>query len=248
MDTNQFMIYNDLLYTLYSAETETDVYRELLSYLKMLIPSSYASLLTSDPESEGLSFRGVYCDPVSFTEAEQKYVELYQQDQVKWMMMSKESVVLKESDLLSTDKRLHSAIYQSCYLPYHIFDTMQMSIVHDRRFLGVVTLFHTKKDPAFTEADISLLKALGRHLNLIFARHLQKEPESSVRSGLKKIPDNVHLTRRETEILGLVYQALSNQEICEQLHITEHTLQKHLQNIYRKLHVSSRVELFQFCL
>ena len=33
--------------------------------------------------------------------------------------------------------------------------------------------------------------------------------------------------------------------IREQLHITDNTLQKHMQNIYRKLHISSRLELFR---
>lgn len=220
--------------------------QDLLSYLRLLIPCSYASILTSDPNIDAPNFTGIYCDPASFEEAEKKYVSLYQQDQTQWMFHSKSAVVLKESDLLPNERRLQSAIYQHCYQSYNIYDSLQMTIVYERKFLGVITLFHTKKDSPFTEEDISLLRSLGRHLNLIYGKFLPNVSSVSLGIGTKKISKDMHLTRRETEILQLVYQTKGNSEICELLHITEHTLQKHLQNIYRKLNISSRLELFQF--
>ena len=53
------------------------------------------------------------------------------------------------------------------------------------------------------------------------------------------------LTRREEEILGLIFQDLKNEEIARQIGITRNTLHKHLQNIYRKCGVSSRWELMK---
>jgi DNA-binding NarL/FixJ family response regulator len=48
------------------------------------------------------------------------------------------------------------------------------------------------------------------------------------------------LTAREREILGLVGQGLSNQEIADQLVIAENTVKVHLRNILDKLQVHSR--------
>jgi DNA-binding NarL/FixJ family response regulator len=48
------------------------------------------------------------------------------------------------------------------------------------------------------------------------------------------------LTTREREILGLVGQGLSNQEIAERLIIAENTVKVHLRNILEKLQVHSR--------
>jgi two-component system NarL family response regulator len=48
------------------------------------------------------------------------------------------------------------------------------------------------------------------------------------------------LTPREREILGLVGQGLSNQEIADQLVIAENTVKVHLRNILDKLQVHSR--------
>jgi DNA-binding NarL/FixJ family response regulator len=48
------------------------------------------------------------------------------------------------------------------------------------------------------------------------------------------------LTEREREILGLVAQGLSNQEIAEQLVIGLGTVKNHVHNIFEKLHVNNR--------
>ncbi|WP_320068537.1 response regulator transcription factor [Micromonospora sp. RTGN7] len=48
------------------------------------------------------------------------------------------------------------------------------------------------------------------------------------------------LTRRETEVLALVADGLSNQAIGTQLHLTEGTVKSHLAHIYTKLGVDSR--------
>ncbi|MDI3385182.1 response regulator transcription factor [Streptomyces sp. B-S-A8] len=48
------------------------------------------------------------------------------------------------------------------------------------------------------------------------------------------------LTRRETEVLSLVAEGLSNQAIGSRLHLTEGTVKSHLARIYAKLDVDSR--------
>lgn len=48
------------------------------------------------------------------------------------------------------------------------------------------------------------------------------------------------LTRRETEVLTLVADGLSNQAIGQRLHLTEGTVKSHLAHIYSKLGADSR--------
>ena len=49
------------------------------------------------------------------------------------------------------------------------------------------------------------------------------------------------LTRREIEILRLVPEGYTNRQIALYLFISEETVKKHLQNIFRKLNVSNRI-------
>ena len=52
------------------------------------------------------------------------------------------------------------------------------------------------------------------------------------------------LTRRESEIVALVKQSLSNQQIAKMLDLNNRTVDNHLRNIYEKTGVTSRKELF----
>jgi DNA-binding NarL/FixJ family response regulator len=50
------------------------------------------------------------------------------------------------------------------------------------------------------------------------------------------------LTDRENEILNFMAKGMMNKEIATALQISEGTIRKHIENIYRKLHVNTRVE------
>jgi DNA-binding CsgD family transcriptional regulator len=52
------------------------------------------------------------------------------------------------------------------------------------------------------------------------------------------------LTNREKEISDLILQGLDNYQIADCLYISVHTCKRHLENIYHKLGVSRRFELF----
>ena len=58
--------------------------------------------------------------------------------------------------------------------------------------------------------------------------------------------DTGGLTARELEVLRLVAAGRSNREIAAALTISEHTAARHLQNIFAKLHVSSRTAASAF--
>jgi ATP/maltotriose-dependent transcriptional regulator MalT len=74
------------------------------------------------------------------------------------------------------------------------------------------------------------------------ARQVEPDPESGVRgsSGVEgRWPGNV-LTGREIEVLALVAQGISNQEIGERLFISSFTVKRHIANILTKLDLPTR--------
>jgi DNA-binding NarL/FixJ family response regulator len=56
------------------------------------------------------------------------------------------------------------------------------------------------------------------------------------------IPDANGLTPRESEILALITEGLSNKEIADRANITAGTVRIHVANIFKKLHVRCRTE------
>lgn len=63
--------------------------------------------------------------------------------------------------------------------------------------------------------------------------------EDAARPALE---DGEHLTNRETDVLQLVAQGLTNKQIALALRISEHTVKFHVSSIYAKLNVSNRTE------
>src|SRR5207244_11284047 len=54
------------------------------------------------------------------------------------------------------------------------------------------------------------------------------------------VPPTAGLTGREVQVLALVATGLTNHEVATELAISDHTVRRHLQNIFTKLGVSSR--------
>jgi DNA-binding CsgD family transcriptional regulator/tetratricopeptide (TPR) repeat protein len=86
-------------------------------------------------------------------------------------------------------------------------------------------------------AALAQFSALGARPD---ARHV----ETLIREGA---PTDMHgLSGRELEVLRLVAAGRSNREIAATLVISEHTVARHVQNIFAKLHVSSRAAATAF--
>lgn len=50
------------------------------------------------------------------------------------------------------------------------------------------------------------------------------------------------ISKREAEILLLIREGLSNQQIADKLFVSENTIKKHISNIFQKLQVDRRTE------
>ena len=67
------------------------------------------------------------------------------------------------------------------------------------------------------------------------------DPDARKGSRLSGQPPVQLLTPRETDLLLLLAEGLSNKEIAANLHIAPETVKTHLQNIYRKLDAKGRM-------
>lgn len=72
---------------------------------------------------------------------------------------------------------------------------------------------------------------------------ITKEPEEiPLKDVYIKFADVYILTKRETQIGYLVFSGYTNQQISEELYISETTVKKHLTHIYEKTQTSGRKE------
>lgn len=59
---------------------------------------------------------------------------------------------------------------------------------------------------------------------------------------MQKRKENTTLSERELNILKLIKEILTNEEIANRLHISIHTVKVHINGIYRKLNARNRLE------
>ncbi len=75
---------------------------------------------------------------------------------------------------------------------------------------------------------------------------LKEQPANTTDTQTK--PETETLSEREKEILKCNMEGKEYAQIAEQLFLSKHTVRQHMKNIYRKLHVSSKVEALQISL
>jgi DNA-binding NarL/FixJ family response regulator len=99
-----------------------------------------------------------------------------------------------------------------------------------------------RSDDAAIEARraIDVLTELRAELEISRARLLLDSLPESTTASPTRARNGSGLTVRELEVLRLVADGLTNQEIAEKLFVSDHTVHRHLANILNKLSVSSR--------
>jgi DNA-binding CsgD family transcriptional regulator len=248
---DNFFIYDSLLYSIYTASDFGELKKQLLAHLGQMIPHRYASILITESVNcrnpEDIRISEFYCEPSEFMAAEEKLIKKYPEELQSRIHLAENAGAIRRSGICTEEERFCEPCYRDCYEKYGIYDTLQLAITCRHERIAVLSLYRTIEEGAFADADVYLLKALSKHLSKVFGKYCRQNKTADAASGtVAEIKARVHMTPKETEILTLIFLAKSNLEICEELRIKEHTLQKHLQNIYRKLNICSRWELLRF--
>ena len=246
MEKNKYLIINDLIYDLYQWKKLEDIEENFFQLLKLVVPFSYASVLLKtekNTDSNKIPLSILSCFPSEFKEAEEKYLSYEDVDDLGWNLYARESKVIRESDIVDENKRFNSAMYNDCYKKYDIYDNLQLTICFNNKLYGVLTLFSTKDYGAYSAEDMFFLRSIGMHINAVISRLYEKHTQESITSI--DFLSNYTFTSKEKEIIHQLLQFEDNSVIAKSLNISEHTLQKHLQNIFRKFKVNSKWEFMR---
>ncbi|WP_442767123.1 LuxR C-terminal-related transcriptional regulator [Acinetobacter bohemicus] len=103
-----------------------------------------------------------------------------------------------------------------------------------------------ERDDAEVLLSIRSILRGGAPIDPFIAQEILKQISASVitaaKDGKSSDSEVALLTNRETEILDLVAQGMSNKEIAEQLFVSKYTVESHIKHIYRKLSVTKRTK------
>ena len=106
MEKNEFLLFNEIIYRLNTAEDLDDLRRALLVQLRMLIPFAAASVITieMDPVTHLLTHRDPLCLPERFTAMEEEWIAKSDEDRALWHSHAPESVIVRDSEMWERDE------------------------------------------------------------------------------------------------------------------------------------------------
>lgn len=240
LETNDWILLNSIIYKIYTMENFNQMRQQFLEQIKMLIDFDSADFYLASPNGEEKLAMPVFCN------CEDDLSELYDNiDYSRGILYSGKSLIYRETDIISDEARVETEYYQKVYKPNNWHYSLQMILARDKQFVGVVTFYRTIGKDNFQYDDIFLLDMLKDHL--AFRLYQQKKSGDLLEEKLtvSAATEKYELTRREQTILQLLMAGKLNLEICDELTITENTLKKHILNIYRKLGIKNRVQMFK---
>jgi two-component system, NarL family, response regulator LiaR len=102
------------------------------------------------------------------------------------------------------------------------------------------------------ETYLGLIAVFFSILGVWAGLRLTKSPSISIEKLAREKPDNLeqllqkhNISRREYEVLCLIAEGLSNQEIAERLFLSLNTIKTHSSNLFLKLDVKRRTQAVQ---
>ncbi len=186
-------------------------------------------------------------DPVSATIASEALAAYYRtyaaQDYTTWSFTSEHAVTYRDFDFIDPAVRDTTPIYKEWLEPLGFYYGMGCTVVERGVIFGSITLFRGQGDGDFSAAELRVLAELGRHIGIRFSQ-LSSEgfTDDSAGDALARWAHEHGITGREEEVLRLMAAGATNRDMARQLFISESTLKKHVNAVYRKLGVKNRVQ------
>lgn len=175
-----------------------------------------------------------------------RYIAL---DEVREAYRSSRLLIIRSTKIFTYSQWSKNSEFYNCFLKtFDMHYLVGYDIKEGEKTLGALCLTRSKKTGDFKLHDINNLKLIYPHLqNRLRWHHVLHTYQSLPILQRPKIPraDMVErLTLREQQIVELVMTGANNPQIAGLLGISRNTVKMHLQNVYDKLQINNRYQLF----
>lgn len=237
---NNWSVLNNIIYKIYTTEDAEQMRAYFLEQMKMVLDFDSAEFYLTDLQNDQKFIDGVQynCD----VDGGSVFLEMLSKSTVTFQG---KSIVFRSTDIMLPEVRTKAAFYKQYYVMNNWQYSMHLLLGDGRKCVGLVTLYRTIGKENFDADDIFVLDLMKEHLRYRLTQERLERASIQEKLTVTEATEHYNLTKRESTILRRLMQGQNNNQISEELGISVNTLKKHVLNIYRKLNINNRVQLFK---
>jgi DNA-binding CsgD family transcriptional regulator len=214
----------------------------LLGAIRTVVPCDYASL---NQVGQGPSQNWSIVEPPMPIESFEVFYRLAHQNPLaERHLRTRDGRPYRISDLVTAEQFHQTDLYREFYAPIGV--EYQISFALPSNGEEILAIALSRRETDFSDQERELLAVARPHLIQIYRNALHHSDVLS-RQVLRSAPfadqrtlQDLGLTPAQAKVLGLIASGRSTSDIAGELQISERTVQKHLQDVYRRLGVSDR--------
>lgn len=139
-------------------------------------------------------------------------------------------------------RRRHKQFYEEYVKPLNLYYCLGFGLGDIENCIRCIITLDRRNDRPYTEEELRILEFVRPHLENLFINLLL--PPAKEFSAQSFLMEKYGLTSREKEIAVLLCKGVRPNQISERLCISVTTVYKHIDNLYKKMKITSRQELF----
>lgn len=249
IEKNHINLLSHIIYVIYNTTNLDKMRREVMDLIGHAIPFNNANFFLIERREDGQEFltdlinvNSLLNPPEEIDNILARYMDEFSAvDSLHWLYNAKRPLTYRTSDYLSENEFENTTYYKEFYEPFNVHHGAQMVFASGGSCLGLLTLFRAKDQPNFSDTEIFFLDNIKDHMSARLRQENSNKPSSE--HDCTALMKKYELTRRECEILELLYEGKEKEEIAEELFIAENTLRRHIYNIYVKMGIQHRWQL-----
>lgn len=247
LDSTTWTALNELALAIHTARDVDMLQKETLEETTGLVPHRIAmfdliEMAGSDvPRYVHPACRGM--DERTLSDYYNRYAAM---DYTTWSFDLHKVGVYRDLDLVDVARRDATPIYRNWMEPQGVYFGCTATLAHNDNPLGSITLFRERTAGDFTDTELAILLEVARHVSIALGNFYPQGIKLSQTEGASQLNTFIaehNIQPREAEVMRLMLDGKTNKQMANELFISESTVKKHVNAIYRKLGVSNRLGL-----
>ena len=237
---NNWSVLNNIIYKIYSTGDAKQMREDFLEQMKLVLDFDSAEFYLTD-----LNDSRKFVKPVQYNcnlNGGKMFHEMVQNGSAT---IFGKSIVFRNTDILPLEVCANTAFYKEYFVKNSWQHSIHLLIGNGEECVGLISLYRSIGKENFDADDIYILDLMKDHLLYRLSGERLERASIQEKLTVTEATEHYNLTKRESMILRRLMQGHNNNQISDELQISVNTLKKHVLNIYRKLNINNRVQLFK---